>query len=88
MAIKTRINLSDVNAPEAGMAVGSLVHVSGPTKAQQDDVDMVGYLAGVTYTHSNIIVYMEHGQSTTFMLQSEGLGVMLEVLPDPQLTRG
>lgn len=80
------INISDVNASVAGTAVGSLVHVSGPTKAQADPVDMVGYLAGVTYTQHNIIVYMEHGQSTTF-LNSADTDVLLDVLPNPELTR-
>lgn len=76
------INLSEVNATEAGTAVGSLVHVTGPTKAQPDPVDMVGYLAGVTYTQNNIIVYMEHGQSTTF-LNSDDTDVTLDILPTP-----
>lgn len=76
------INLSEVNASVAGTAVGSLVHVTGPTKAQTDPVDMVGFLAGVTYTTNNIIVYMEHGQTTTF-LNSEDTDVMLDILPTP-----
>lgn len=77
------INLSEVNASVAGTAVGSLVHVTGPTKAQIDPpVDMVGFLAGVTYTQNNIIVYMEHGQSTTF-LHTENTDVTLDILPYP-----
>lgn len=76
------INLSDVNVPEAGSAVGSLVHVIGGTRLPSESVEMVGFLSGVTFTNNSIIVYMEHGQSTTFRLSNE-VDVTMEILPNP-----
>ena len=75
------INLTEGRIALAAAHVGELVRVQGPTKG--GGADMVGYLAGVTYTPGNIIVIMEHGQTTTF-LRDPDEDVTLEVLPQPE----
>lgn len=75
------INLSEGRIALAAANVGQVVRVQGPTKG--GGADMVGYLAGVTYTQTNIIVIMEHGQTTTFLREGDNEDVTLEVLPQP-----